>query len=104
MNGINCGDIWATDWGGSPHAFKVVKVTAKTVVCRELELRVTSHDGYGQNGECIPTDKFEENGLYGRIICRVHKDRYGDIHLRNKKEDLFLWNYHPCDKLRFYTD
>ena len=104
MKEIKVGSIVATDYYGCPHAFKVIKTTAKTALCKELNLKVTSDDGYGQNGTCVPVEnEFKDNPYYGEIMCRIKDSSDGDQYLVNKKESLCLFQY-GGRPLHYYTD
>lgn len=75
--------------------YKILDINGKTITVRELIQKIVSDDGYGQNGTCIPTDKFEPNSK--EMKCRVGS-RHG---LRINNGYTYKWDGKPE---MFYTD
>lgn len=70
---FNVGDVLVSTFGYNRtinEFFLVARKTDKTIWVHPLKSRVTSHDGYMQNGYEVPT-----NELYGSrlVMCRINK-------------------------------
>lgn len=86
------GDILVSTYGYNRTIntfYKVTRRTEKSVWIKELKKRMTSHDGYGQNGYEAPTDKV----ISGEILCRICKN--GTIHVSRYASALYLWDGQP---------
>ena len=98
LDGYHIGDIAVQVFSYNAryvHFYKILDIKGKTITVRELEKEIVSDDGYGQNGTCIPTDKFSERSK--EIKCRVGS-RHG---LRIEGGYTYKWNGKPE---QFYSD
>lgn len=78
-----------------PHFYKVVRRTNAMIFTIRLNQKTVSHDGYGQNGTCVPVeDSDPENG-------KIYKGRISRGRLKLDGCLAKLWNGKPVD---FYTD
>ena len=78
-----------------PKFFKVTRRTASTIWAVELEYKVTRHDGYGQNGCCIPLVNKVKNP------SEVYSGRISRGRLKLDGCTAKLWDGEEVD---FYTD
>lgn len=81
--GIRVGDIFHSQYGWNTvrHAFyKVVAINGTTqVTVKELKTRVVSDDGYGQQGNLVMVDEFEDNPHYNRELKKsVQRYRFSN--------------------------
>lgn len=80
-----------------PHFYEIIGVKGKsTIIVRELEQKIVSGDGYGQNGTCVPVPGKYENKS-SEIKCRIN--RQGDIRIEGRYT--YEWSGKPES---FYTD
>lgn len=78
-----------------PKFFKITRRTASTIWAVEIGQKVTSHDGYGQNGYCVPVpDEIRNNG-------KVYSGRISKGRLKLDGCTAKLWDGKEVD---FYTD
>lgn len=79
-----------------PHFFKITRRTASTIWAVELGQKITRHDGYGQNGYCVPVeDEIKNNGK--EVRGKINKNHY----LKLNNSTAHLWDGEEVD---FYTD
>ena len=76
--------------------YEIVRITTSTIFCKRLKNKVVDHDGYGQNGTCVPIEnEFESEKVYSGRINK--KSKYVKIDGCLAR----LWDGTPSD---FYTD
>lgn len=77
-----------------PHFFVITRNSGKSIWAREIGKIVISHDGYGQNGQVMPSP----SQIIGKeIMGRIDKKGYAKLN----GNLAYRWDGRPSD---FYTD
>lgn len=94
------GDIVSGSWcygGCTPFFYEITKISGSRAHLKRRSKKVTSHDGYGQNGMCVCGNDYEE-GFLSDVVGTIKDDT-----ITNKKHRLYLYPWNGEEK-SFFTD